>query len=94
MNNHDLNTLILCSFRYALGRRSYIVQEISDLIVRYIDEIQPWVKEKIIKEVEDSFRRKELGMKCDIETWCGLIQKIRMSIAFNLQKFHEEFDEY
>ena len=95
MNNHNLTTLILCSFRYALGRSTYIVQEIADLIIQFKDELPFWVKARICKEISSAYLRKEFRSEYDEKTWLKLARDLNItetdytqpcSIADNLQE--------
>lgn len=78
MNLHpnDYNTLILCAFRYALGRSSYVTEEISDIIRDNLTVISIHILKIIVKEIDEATRKKEIAMRCDREIWLGLKRDI------------------
>lgn len=65
MNNHELNTLFICAFRYALGRKTYIASDIADILAKYKSELNDSTKAIIKKEI----LRNEFGSHCDTQTW-------------------------
>jgi hypothetical protein len=69
ISNYNLNMLAISSFRYALGRMTYIVGETADFLNSYKDQLTPNTKALIIREIEEA---KGLGMKIDEEDWLRL----------------------
>lgn len=69
INEKELQTLIVCSVRYAVGRMSYVTTEIADMVKEY----EPWLSEQtkrlIIEEINFEERVDNLGMSCDAWTW-------------------------
>ena len=65
MTNHDLNTLFICAFRYAIGRKTYIASDVADILAKYKSELTDTAKALIKKEIA----RNELGSDCDTQTW-------------------------
>lgn len=63
------NTLFLCAFRYALGRRSYMVSYIIDILESQLHNILPSEKRLMVKEIDDAIARGESGMACDTDDW-------------------------
>lgn len=76
MNGKDLETLILCSFRYSLGRKTYITSEIASLIIKYEDKLKPWIKERICHEIAYSLKINQIGMNMDKEEWMKLLKHL------------------
>lgn len=68
-NIRDVNTLIFCSFRYALGRRSYIVFDVVDLITKHYHNLYYQTKELIHKEIIAAIKQDEAGMEMDVKEW-------------------------
>lgn len=79
----DLNTLILCAFRYALGRKTYIVKDISDLILKYQDNLQPHIIDRIRKEIVQAIETNNYGMEMDREEWMKLNKELNMKKLCN-----------
>lgn len=55
-----------CAFRYALGRKTYIVGVIVDEIITNWDELDRYSQERIQKEIREA---ESLGMECDKKEW-------------------------
>ena len=60
--------IVLCAFRYALGRKTSAPSMVIETIKENIDAFDKWQLELIIKEIGEC---KDLGMACDIEEWLG-----------------------
>ncbi|MEK0411951.1 MAG: hypothetical protein RJA03_464 [Pseudomonadota bacterium] len=76
MNNMELNDLMVCAFRYALGRRSYITYTISDLLIKHKDKLFAQSKESILKDIKKAFDTNDYGMEMDKEVWIKLQQEL------------------
>lgn len=72
IENCELETLLVCSFRYALGRRSYIVSDVAYLILVYKDVLHQNTKELITDEIRLAISSGEAGMDCDIVEWLNV----------------------
>lgn len=64
----DLQTLIVCSVRYAAGRRSYIVRLIKDIIFTYSDYMSTSTLHNIEQEIKEVLE-KQAGDQCDLDDW-------------------------
>lgn len=69
MNENEFNTLVICSFRYALGRMYYVVGEVCQIIRKHYTLLTPQTKELIIKEINGA---RSLGRDCDEREWLTL----------------------
>jgi hypothetical protein len=67
----DVSAMILlfCAFRYALGRRSYVVKTICDIIKDNWDQIAPVDREKYKKEIRAAIDSECAGSKWDVYEW-------------------------
>jgi hypothetical protein len=65
----NCQNLIVPAFRYALGRKSYIVFDITNWIKTNVNEICYRDKLLMINEIANADERNGLGMKCDKEFW-------------------------
>lgn len=72
----DFRLLILSAFRYALGRMTYIVPVVANVIGESKDELDNQTIDLIIQEIEDAEKENSLGMECDIDVWIGLKKKL------------------
>lgn len=71
----DLEVVHLCAFRYALGRKTYIVGIICDAL-RQAD-LSNQCKQQIIKEIKEC---QDLGMDMDRTEWMSLVKFFEESI--------------
>jgi hypothetical protein len=76
MNNMELNDLMVCAFRYALGRSSYIAYTISDLLVRHKDKLFAQSKESILRDIKRAFDTNNYGMEMDRAVWEKLKEEL------------------
>lgn len=60
---------LLCAFRYALGRRTYIVYHVANEIIKNKNNLTDTDKYIIIKEITEAEERDGLGMECDKWEW-------------------------
>lgn len=70
INNSDLNLLIFATFRYSLGRRTYMPGFIVDLIIKNSEIINKRHWKQFIEEIKNI---ENLGDSCDVQTWNELI---------------------
>lgn len=65
------STLIAtCAFRYALGRRTYVVGEVVRLLLTNIDKFSPAERALIVEEIDAQRRLIDgLGDRCDVADW-------------------------
>lgn len=76
MNDCRVNPgILICAFRYALGRRSYVVGEVIDAIEVNLPELDGF-EEILAEEIDDAESRGSLGMECDRKAWLELREKL------------------
>lgn len=73
MNKLEKQVIYIAAFRYALGRSTYIVELIAQILKENKDELTEKSKDKIIKEIAEC---KNLGMPCDAEAWRSLFEHL------------------
>lgn len=76
MNNKELETLMVCAFRYALGRKTGIVSDICEIIMKNIHELSVFSMTLIQREIADAIHGDQAGMQVDIQDWRILSQFI------------------
>jgi len=79
MKQIDIEVLLVCSVRYALGRQSYVVASVCD-IVRSQKKLSSLCLDNIIKDIERAREEegqgidKPLGNDCDKQNWLDLLE--------------------
>ncbi len=66
MNREDLRLLMFATFRYSLGRRTYMPSFIVDLIIKNHEMFNEWDWKRLIEEINDE---DDLGDSCDVQKW-------------------------
>ena len=69
IGRNELATFLVCSVRYSLGRMSYIVDTISQLVNKYKKVLTDDEKHVILQSIKD---QEYYGMDMDKETWMKL----------------------
>lgn len=75
LDTDDLNDLIICAFRYALGRRTYIVHTITEIIKTNLSVLESRTIEVMLRDIERQHEyenrgiEKAFGDDCDRERW-------------------------
>jgi hypothetical protein len=74
---NDGNTLFLCAFRYALGRMTYVTQEVADLLIYHSDQLFEETKERIVKEIQQAYATNNYGMAIDRLQWDNVLREFK-----------------
>lgn len=75
LDTDDLNDLIVCAFRYALGRRTYIVHTITEIIKANLSALESRTIEVMLQDIERQHEYEKVGVDkvfgddCDRERW-------------------------
>lgn len=69
IDERTLSSLLLCSFRYSLGRMSYITGDCADWLTRYWHLMPPAWKRQIHGDIQKAIEQGCAGMDCDIAQW-------------------------
>ena len=77
MTDYELETLLFYSFRYAIGRMTYVVGDICDLLIKHKDKLSKMTKELIIKDIQTALHQDMAGMEWDREQWEILVYKLQ-----------------
>lgn len=73
----EQDILICCAFRYALGRRTYVVSAIVDYILKNWENFSPYRQEMFQKEIIDYEKAYgNLGQSVDKEQWYKILKKV------------------
>ena len=71
MYNVDTQLLYIAAFRYALGRSTYVVPTVANVIRNNRHELSNETAKLMVREIEDC---RCLGDECDAEVWRGLAE--------------------
>ncbi len=66
---------LIASFRYALGRKTYIVAEVVENILKNWDMLSSKAKNKIQEEIKEAIKDDNAGSQIDIEQWNMILNK-------------------
>jgi hypothetical protein len=65
----DDGMFVVAAFRYAIGRRSYAVSCIANVLRRLAPEMLPRDRCLIWKEIEEAIKRQQAGSYIDEDIW-------------------------
>lgn len=74
IDNHTLAHLILCSFRYSLGRMTYITSDCESWLKRYWHLLPMGWQLQIHKDIEQAIERGHAGHECDVASWKKVLE--------------------
>ena len=78
LNKQDLEVselAIVASFRYALGRKTYIVSEVVENILKNWAFLSVKFKTKIKEEIQEAINNNNAGSDIDIEQWNMILER-------------------
>ena len=73
ITQEDLRTLLISSFRYALGRRTYIVKDTINIIKKHHAALSQGDNFDLILDIKRAIKNDLAGMDCDVRDWLGLV---------------------
>ena len=65
--------LLVCSFRYALGRQTCIVSTVVDYLIADWEGLNDWQQKQIREDIEHAIEHKLAGDVCDVYQWKKLL---------------------
>ena len=78
LNKQDLEVselTLVASFRYALGRQTYIVSEVVENILKNWEFLSLKFKTKIKEEIQEAIKNNNAGSDIDIEQWNMILER-------------------
>lgn len=81
LNIQDLDLIVLGAFRYALGRRTYIVTVVADFIKDNLFLFTNSDIRHFIREIERAAEVGNLGDECDKVIWENLLLTLRQELS-------------
>jgi len=73
-NEEDISMILVSAERYALGRRTYIVQWTCEFITENMHLLTEKDKQVMIRDIESPI---SYGDDCDKECWLALLKKLK-----------------
>ncbi len=67
-----VDSLSVWAVRYALGRRTYAVADVTGTLVAWASALNPKSREVIIRDITDAEQSDRLGMPWDAKRWLHL----------------------
>ena len=61
--------LLLCAFRYSLGRRTYITRQCREWLEQYWSVLPDDWQRQIIQDIKQAISRNQAGMESDVQEW-------------------------
>lgn len=74
IDNNTLAHLLLCSFRYSLGRMTYIVSDCVEWLRRYWHLLPENWQQQIHEDIKKAIEQGMAGHQCDIESWKKVLE--------------------
>ena len=71
MKNSDI---LFFAFRYALGRKTYVVSQVSDHIIKHWDEIPTKDQIQMKEEIREAMRMGRSGWLVDQDAWERILE--------------------
>ena len=74
ISQDDLETMVVCTVRYALGRRSYVVGDVAGIVRWSWSDLRPGIRSVVLRDVSEAVERAEaggstVGMQMDHDVW-------------------------
>ena len=73
----EVRDLLFYSFRHALGRSTYAVEDVVNMIIEHWDLFSESEKKQVVKEIEHSIAQDNYGMDMDLKSWQKVLVKGR-----------------
>ena len=61
--------VLMCAFRYALGRRTYIVSFVVNEIISNWNELPIYMRQLVHNEINEAIKYDTIGDECDLQSW-------------------------
>lgn len=71
---HIAEQWLLLSFRYALGRKTYVTDECKDWLIEYWDLLRAGYQKQVQQDIRYAIERNEAGMEMDEDCWKEILK--------------------
>lgn len=82
----ELPHILLCAFRYALGRKTYITSTCANWLKKHWAIIPPAWQAQIVRDIENAIATEQAGHKCDVEAWHSVVAHSQALAALEQQE--------
>lgn len=65
---------IMWAFRYALGRRTGAVLDVTDTLKKHWKNLRPFTQTQIKEEIREAIRMDQAGSDCDVTNWQKILE--------------------
>lgn len=72
--------VLFCAFRYALGRRTYVVGKICEAIRQNASSIQSNLRSQMIEEISEAVDTKQAGDDINVQRWLECRRVLQQSL--------------
>jgi hypothetical protein len=74
----EFNSFVtLSAFRYALGKKGYVVSEVAEYIINNWNNLEIGHQFLIVREIKEAIKNNKTDDDCDIECWKNVLRKIK-----------------
>lgn len=75
MSNDDINSLVWPAMRYALGRKTYVVETVCRALINVKNNIRNDIRISMVNEIKKAIESGNAGMKMDVDCWERVIKE-------------------
>lgn len=68
------SSLLIYSFRYALGRRTGAPGDVAAALVEHGEVLQVYERHQIVREIEQAIAEDRAGAPCDVDEWRQVVR--------------------
>lgn len=72
-NEEDISMILVTAERYAIGRRTYIVEWVCEVINKNLNLLSEKDKNVVIRDIKEAY---SYGDECDKIVWLDLLHKL------------------
>jgi len=83
----EFNDLAWCAMRYALGRKTYIVSSVCDILVKHVDKLFKDDRYRIGEEIANAINLGYAGMRMDVKEWEKVLTAINELNGKDYERF-------
>lgn len=76
LSNQEFNDLIVYAFRYSLGRMTYAVHDVAQLIIHNKHKLFKGTIALITKEIRSAIELQHAGMDMDVQEWRKVLKEL------------------
>lgn len=77
MTKDDLNSLAWPALRYALGRKTYVVDTVARALIANARSIRHDLRQGMIEDIEEAIDQDMAGMEMDVITWRKVLDALK-----------------